>query len=987
MNIQSLSAALPQQLTLKAVNRIHNHYTDPNDPTDTSYVDLVIEDGGALNGTVDGFCIDSDRDIGFGVDENFNGQIDANTNEVGSSYTAKVYSSYEPLPDALVGTGLIEKPENLDLLNWIINQDFTYQTSPSGGNYTWADLQRAIWTLIDDENSTAGGVGPEGDYWQQARVDEIVAAARTNGEGFVPSFGQKMGVIIVPDTDGDGAPDAQIQFAAIELAKLGDKVFADSNNNGLQDAAETGVAGVTVNLLADINGDGTIEANEVIDTTTTDENGEYSFTVVAGDYKVQFEAADGQEFTSANAGNDALDSDADVVTGMTGTISLNPGEYNSTIDAGIVVDEPKASLGDRVWYDTDGDGVQDAGEKGVEGVKVTLTGGGADGIIGTADDTTAETTTDANGNYLFDNLNAGEEYKVTFSHLPEGYEFTAANATEITGEEVIFDSSFESAAKRTGFVKSGLEGWQSTDGYIEIHSTHNSADGRNHIELNDDAINYFNDARNIYRHVETEVGKQYTLTFQYAARPGFSADVNAMEVRLDGSTLLALEEDGSGSRGYNWKTYTVSFEGDGTSKQLEFLSTGQALAYGRGARLDDIKLVASMGSNDDTRDSDADPISGMSHIVTLEAGKHNSTIDAGIVEKPVITTGQIIGHDCIHEGDSASYQVKLDGIVTKDTYVTINIDNGSAKQADGYHQETIKSLSNPYTHNVKWGEKGQLYTANHYDRYYASRYWNGTHWFSGDLNQLPVGAQNLTDDFEVAGAQGDKLVVKIAAGSDTSESFDISALKEIQLGKMFSRVKATEGTESFSLNIEKIGDIDVNTGAKQIHIKDNYANYSPISFDLNGDGVQTVSIDQGVMFDMLNTGTAVNTGWLSGEDGFLAVDNNGDGLISSRAELFGGLVGDGFAKLETFDSNGDGLVNESDDLFGDLRLWQDSNENGFTDQGELVSLTTAGITDLVTGYTDVFSTDAHGNVHGEHSSAKRNGSTIDMVDVYFQVAV
>ena len=97
-----------------------------------------------------------------------------------------------------------------------------------------------------------------------------------------------------------------------------------------------------------------------------------------------------------------------------------------------------------------------------------------------------------------------------------------------------------------------------------------------------------------------------------------------------------------------------------------------------------------------------------------------------------------------------------------------------------------------------------------------------------------------------------------------------------------------------------------------------------------------------------------NTGWLSGEDGFLAIDNDHDGLIGSRAELFGGGIGEGFAKLESFDSNGDGLVNSSDALFDELKLWQDANENGVTDIGELVSLESAGISDLNTSYTDVF---------------------------------
>ena len=58
---------------------------------------------------------------------------------------------------------------------------------------------------------------------------------------------------------------------------------------------------------------------------------------------------------------------------------------------------------------------------------VTLTGGGADGVIGTPDDTTATTTTDENGEYLFEDLDPGTEYKVTFSDLPAGTEFTIAN--------------------------------------------------------------------------------------------------------------------------------------------------------------------------------------------------------------------------------------------------------------------------------------------------------------------------------------------------------------------------------------------------------------------------------------------------------------------------------------------------------------------------------------------------------------------------------
>jgi hypothetical protein len=60
-------------------------------------------------------------------------------------YTANIYSSYETLPD-----GLIEYPENLDLVNWILNQGFVGQDSACGGTYTYSDVQLAIWTLIED---------------------------------------------------------------------------------------------------------------------------------------------------------------------------------------------------------------------------------------------------------------------------------------------------------------------------------------------------------------------------------------------------------------------------------------------------------------------------------------------------------------------------------------------------------------------------------------------------------------------------------------------------------------------------------------------------------------------------------------------------------------------------------------------------------------------------------------------------------------------
>lgn len=86
----------------------------------------------------------------------------------------------------------------------------------------------------------------------------------------------------------------------------------------------------------------------------------------------------------------------------------------SSVNCGIPLN--KSGLGDYVWFDSDGDGLQATSESGVSGVTVTLYAG--DGLT-----VVATTTTDATGYYHFPNLLAGD-YVVGFSNLPTGYGFT-----------------------------------------------------------------------------------------------------------------------------------------------------------------------------------------------------------------------------------------------------------------------------------------------------------------------------------------------------------------------------------------------------------------------------------------------------------------------------------------------------------------------------------------------------------------------------------
>jgi hypothetical protein len=188
------------------------------------------------------------------------------------------------------------------------------------------------------------------------------------------------------------------------------------------------------------------------------------------------------------------------------------------------------------------------------------------------------------------------------------------------------------------------------------------------------------------------------------------------------------------------------------------------------------------------------------------------------------------------------------------------------------------------------------------------------------------------------------------------------------------------------VNVTKTDTINLSSGENDMSWD---AGITPIAIDLNGDGIHTIARgDMHGSFDLLGTGKAIQSGWLSKADGFLAIDSNSNGSIDNISELFGGTgKGSGFAKLASYDSNADGVVNASDAHFASLLIWQDANSNGKTDAGELISLAAAGVTGLNVGYTELPFLDANNNLHLERSSVTMsNGKTADMTDVYFNVA-
>lgn len=164
---------------------------------------------------------------------------------------------------------------------------------------------------------------------------------------------------------------------------------------------------------------------------------------------------------------------------------------------------------------------------------------------------------------------------------------------------------------------------------------------------------------------------------------------------------------------------------------------------------------------------------------------------------------------------------------------------------------------------------------------------------------------------------------------------------------------------------------------------------TPLILDLNGDGVHTTSMDQGVVFDMLANGRHVQTGWTDGHDGFLVRDLNHDGLINNGAELFGDstLMGsgnkasDGFQALSQYDGNQDGVIDAFDTVFTDLQVWVDTNHNGVSEASELQTLTQLGIQSLKLAATPSTQMDNSNTLALVSSWTDTSGHTHALADV------
>ena len=163
----------------------------------------------------------------------------------------------------------------------------------------------------------------------------------------------------------------------------------------------------------------------------------------------------------------------------------------------------------------------------------------------------------------------------------------------------------------------------------------------------------------------------------------------------------------------------------------------------------------------------------------------------------------------------------------------------------------------------------------------------------------------------------------------------------------------------------------------------------PVVIDLDGDGVELVDrASSSVRFDVAGSGQAVRTGWVGADDAFLALDRNGDGKITTGAEIsfvgdLEGAVSD-LEGLRAFDSNENGFLDAGDARFDEFKVWQDSNQDGVSQADELHGLSELGfqalnLTQTVTGASAAVTGD---NVlYATSDLIKNDGTRLTLGDV------
>ena len=165
--------------------------------------------------------------------------------------SVNVYSTYSDVIPAELN---VDRPENFDLVNWVLNENYLTQTADADGqNFTAGDIQLAIWKLIDNDEATVD-LNPFSPQRAQEIYNDVVAefgltAIDNATDSYTPGFGDTLAVLAVPVNSRGTFSGKQIVIMEVDMpttATLTNLASASITSGGVTQ---------TVTASADINFD------------------------------------------------------------------------------------------------------------------------------------------------------------------------------------------------------------------------------------------------------------------------------------------------------------------------------------------------------------------------------------------------------------------------------------------------------------------------------------------------------------------------------------------------------------------------------------------------------------------------------------------------------------------------------------------------------------------------------------------------------------
>lgn len=366
---------------------------------------------------------------------------------------------FEPATDTPISGVLIELRNGATCLGTLVSQ--VGLTNPSvtdaQGNYTFAGLAAGTYSVCQP----AQPVGTLNGSTTAGAITTVSGSTGTAGTASNQSStsSQISNIVLSGGSGGSVSGSANNNFAEIAYSSISGTVFLDQNNNGVQNGADTGIAGVAVTLTGYSYGPNGVDNAGAGDdvavslNTTTDTSGNYFFTNLApGQYTVtepiQPSGTSNGITTAGEVPNGGLPGS---VTGVTVLPSSIGGSSHITLPPGTAstgnnfAEVPNGRiLSGRVFVDYNNNGLFDGSDYGLPGQTLNLTG------------------TDLNGNAVTRSAVTGSDGSYSFANLPEpnGGGYTVIQPTQPAGTSngITSVGSTGGAATNTGTRPSVITG-------------------------------------------------------------------------------------------------------------------------------------------------------------------------------------------------------------------------------------------------------------------------------------------------------------------------------------------------------------------------------------------------------------------------------------------------------------------------------------------------------------------------------------------------